>query len=209
MSKLAFDSGEDLAADQIDRIRHRAAYAARLVGQLEDTPRLEPERYGSLDDWYLLALEDGLFRRVFVIEAREWRRQVEDLLRDQLTRNGIDPAWWDELREAPGGPSGEIGEVARLRRALREGLAVELPETVWHDLEELVEVAETIAEGTRSARAALRERHPDYFSGLDAFGDGDPGGRLTLTQEHARRAFAAAEAFWAALSCRVLGEGVT
>jgi hypothetical protein len=204
MTKLAFDSGEDLAADQIDRIRHRAAYMARLVGQLESVPRLEPERYGDLDDWYLQALLDGLFRRVFVVEAREWRRQVEDLLRDQLTRNGIDPAWWDALREAPG----DAGEVARLRQALGEGLAVELPATVWQDLEELAEVAGTIAEGTRAARAALRERHPDYFSGLDAFGDGDPGGRLTLTEEHARRAFAAVEAFWTSLPCRVAGEGV-
>ncbi|MEX2630886.1 MAG: hypothetical protein WD341_13180 [Tistlia sp.] len=200
MTKLAFDSGEDFAAAQIDRIRHRAAYAARLVERLEATPQLEPEHYANHDDWYLQALEDGLFRRVLVIEVREWRRQVEDMLRDQLTHNGIDSGWWDELREAPG----EAGEIERLRRAFSDGLAVELPEAVWQDLEELVQVARTIAEGTRAARTDLRERHPHYFSGLDAFGDGDPGGRLTLNADHARRAAAAVEAFWQALPYRVV-----
>lgn len=203
MSKLAFDSGEDLPAAQIAQIRHRAAFAASLVERLEAAPRLEPERYGSYDDWYLQALEDGLFRRVFVVEVREWRRQVEDLLRDQLSRNGIDSGWWDGLREAREGGS----EVARLRRALAEGLAVELPDSVWQDLEELVTVARTIAEGTQAARAALQRRYPHYFSDLDAFGDGDPGGRLTLTAEHARRAFAAVEAFWLQLPYALVEEG--
>lgn len=203
MSKLAFDSGEELPAAQIAQIRHRAAYVETLVGRLEGAPRLEPELYGNYDDWYLQALEDGLFRRVFVVEVREWRRHVEDLLRDQLTRNGVDSAWWDGLREAPGSED----EVDRLRQALSEGLAVELPEAVWDDLEELVAAARTISEGTQAARAAFRQRYPYYFSELDAFGDGDPAGRLTLTAEHARRAFAAVEAFWQALPYEVVSEG--
>ncbi|SMF16641.1 hypothetical protein SAMN06265365_103166 [Tistlia consotensis] len=206
MSTLVFDSGEELPAAQIAQIRHRAAYVETLVGCLEDAPRLEPELYGSYDDWYLQALEDGLFRRVFVVEVREWRRHVEDLLRDQLTRNGVDSAWWDGLCEAPAA-SGD-GEVERLRRGLAEGLGLELPGALWRDLEELVAVARTIAEGTRVARAVLQRRYESYFSDLDAFGDGDPGGRLTLNAEHARRAFAAVEAFWAALPYRVVGEGV-
>ncbi len=203
MSKLAFDRGEDLPEGQLAQIRHRAAYVRSLVGQLEAAPRLEPELYGSYDDWYLQALEDGLFRRVFVVEAREWRRHAEDLLRDQLTRNGIDSAWWDGLREAAEGGS----EVARLRRALAEGLDVELPAETWERLEELVAVADTIGEGTRAAREALQERYAHYFSDLDAFGDGDPSGRLTLNAEHAERAFGAVEVFWRALPYRMAGEG--
>jgi hypothetical protein len=75
MTKLAFDSGEDLAADQIDRIRHRAAYMARLVGQLESVPRLEPERYGDLDDWYLQALAGrSSCRRRSGRTSRSWPR---------------------------------------------------------------------------------------------------------------------------------------
>lgn len=201
MSKLVFDSGEDLPAAQIAGIRHRSTYAERLVEQLEAVPRLEPERWRDYDDWYLRALEDGLFRRVFVVEVREWRRQVEDLLRDQLTRNGIDSGWWDTLCEKGG------DEVLLLRRAMSEGLGVELPAGVWEGLDELLAVAGTIAEGTQAARAALQERYPHYFSELDAFGDGDPAGRLTLTREHARRAFAAVEAFWQKLPCRVASEG--
>lgn len=203
MSKLIFESGEALPAAQIDQIRHRADYVRTLVGQLEGAPRQEPERYGSYDDWYLQALEDGLFRRVFVIEVREWRRHVEDLLRDQLARKGIDSAWWDRLRESPGPGS----EVERLADAFEEGLGVTLPPATWVALEELTAVARTIGEGTTAARAALRERYPHYFTGVDAFGDGDPGGRLTLSREHVRGAFAAVEAFWQALPCSV-SEGV-
>ena len=75
-------------------------------------------------------------------------------------------------------------------------LDAELPEAVWQGLEELRAVAETIGQGTMEARESLREKYPEYFDAVDAFGDGDRVARLTLRREHVDRAFGTVKAFW-------------
>jgi hypothetical protein len=202
MSRITFDHDLDLARAGLEQTRHREDFVRALVSRLETTPRLGAEGDRHYDDWYVQVLEDGLFRRVFVVEYQEWRHHVEDLLRDQLSRNQIDYQWWEEARET----AGEERFVNDLRRILSEQLDVELPEAVWQGLLELALVAETIGQGTREARASLSERLPQYFDELDVFGDGDDVARLTLRQAHAERAFAVGKAFWEALPYQLLEE---
>ncbi|MEX0923124.1 MAG: hypothetical protein WDZ84_10130 [Rhodovibrionaceae bacterium] len=191
MTRISFEPGENQIEQSYEQVLHREAYVAALIERLESTPAVD-EDHAAYDDWYLGALEDGMFRRVFVVEYREWSRHVEDLLRDQLSRNGVDPAEWDELRAA----SGRGNILAKLRGLMESRLNAELPEEVWSGLEELRAVAETIGQGTMEARESLREKYPAYFDGVDAFGDGDRVARLTLRREHLARAFATVKAFW-------------
>jgi hypothetical protein len=191
MTRISFEPGENQVEQNHEQVLHREAYVAALIERIESTPATG-EGYAAYDDWYLGALEDGMFRRVFVVEYREWSRHVEDLVRDQLSRAGGDPDEWDELRSA----SGRGNVLAKLRDLFESRLEAELPEEVWTGLEELRAVSETIAQGTMEARDSLREKYPDYFGGVDAFGDGDRVARLTLRREHVDRAFATVKAFW-------------
>ena len=192
MSKITFDVGENQAASLHDEVKHRRGLVSKVTEQMTAAVGGDRDGFAAYDEWYLSALQDGVFRRVFVVEYREWSRHVEDLIRDQLSRNGLDSGAWDEIRAA----RGEGGFIGKVRRALDELLEARLPENVWQALEELRAVAETISQGTREARESLRERYPAYFSSLDAFGDGDETARLTLTQEHAEMAFKTVERFW-------------
>lgn len=191
MTRISFEPGENQVEQTYDQVLHREAYVAALIERIESTPDPD-EGYAAYDDWYLSALEDGMFRRVFVVEYREWTRHVEDLIRDQLSRIGGDPDEWDELRAMPG--RGNF--LAKLRELFESRFEADLPEEVWGGLEELRAVAETIGQGTMEARDSLREKYPDYFGGVDAFGDGDRVARLTLRREHVARAFATVKAFW-------------
>lgn len=191
MTRISFEPGENQVEQSYEQVLHREAYVAALIERIESTPATD-EGYAYYDDWYLGALEDGMFRRIFVVEYREWSRHVEDLVRDQLSRSGGDPDEWDSLRAAPG----RGGVLAKLRELFETRLDAALPDEVWQGLEELRAVAETIAQGTMEARDSLREKYPDYFAGVDAFGDGDRVARLTLRREHVERAFATVKAFW-------------
>lgn len=191
MTRISFEPGENQVEQSYEQVLHREAYVAALIERIESTPTPDQD-YAAYDDWYLGALEDGMFRRVFVVEYREWTRHVEDLVRDQLSRIGGDPDEWDELRAAPG----RGGFLGKLRELVETRLDAALPEEIWTGLEELRAVAETIGQGTLEARQSLREKYPEYFDGMDAFGDGDRVARLTLRQEHVDRAFATVKAFW-------------
>jgi hypothetical protein len=190
MSKIAFDSGDDQIAANHAEVLHREAYAAAVLTGMGQTSRSEEET--AYDRWYLSTLEEGVMRRALVIEYRAWGRHLEDLLRDQLSRNGIDSGHWDDVKEAADGG----GFVARARGVLSKNLEAELPQELWERLEELAAVAEVIIDGTAEARAILAERYPEYFHDMDVFGDGDIAGRLTLRREQLARAFAATKAFW-------------
>lgn len=191
MTRISFEPGENQVEETYRQVLHREAYVAALIERIESTPATD-DGYADYDGWYLGALEDGMFRRVFVVEYREWTRHVEDLVRDQLSRIGGDPHEWDTLRAAPG----RGGFVAKLRELIETRFDAALPDEVWQDLEELRAVAETIGQGTMEARDSLREKYPDYFDGVDAFGDGDRVARLTLRREHVARAFATVKSFW-------------
>ncbi len=191
MTRISFEPGENQVAQNYEQVLHREAYVAALIEHLESTPAIDKD-FAAYDDWYLGALEDGMFRRVFVVEYREWSRHIEDLLRDQLSSNGVDPAEWDALRAR----SGHGNILAKLRDLMERRLDAQLPDSVWQGLEELRAVAETIGQGTMEARESLREKYPDYFEGMDAFGDGDQVARLTLRRAHVARAFATVKAFW-------------
>ena len=191
MTRISFEPGENQVEETYAQVLHREAYVAALIERLESTPSPD-ESYAAYDGWYLGALEDGMFRRVFVVEYREWSRHVEDLVRDQLSRIGGDPDEWDRLRAAPG----RGGFLAKLRELFETRFDAGLPDAVWQDLEELRAVAETIGQGTMEARDSLREMSPDDFDGVDVDGDGDRVARLTLRREHVERAFATVKAFW-------------
>jgi hypothetical protein len=195
MSRVVLSAEADTVAGALADIRHRRAYVDALVAALEDSPAPDPERYRDHDAWYLAALEDGLFRRVFVVEHRAWRARIRDLVRDQLSRLGLDPDLWSPAEEARDAEA----FVVRVRHLLRDELDCDVEEEIWDGLVELSTVAEAIAESSRAARLELAERYPDYFSQLDVFGDGDPSGRLTLSYELAARAFETVCAFWQTL----------
>ncbi len=195
MSRLVLPADADTVAGALADIHHRRAYVQALVAAMEAIPAPEPDSYGDHDAWYLAALEDGVFRRVFVVEYRAWRSRVRDLVRDQLSAVGRDSDLWRAAEEA----RDAAAFVFQVRLLLRDELDCEPPEEVWAGLQELAAVAEAIAESSRAARLELAEHYPDYFSDLDVFGDGDPTGRLTLSHELAQRAFDAGLAFWAAL----------
>ena len=195
MSRVVLPADADTVAGALADIQHRRAYVESLVETMEAQPTPEPERYGDHDAWYLAALEDGLFRRVFVVEYRAWRSRIRDLVRDQLSAQGLDSDLWRPAEEA----RDAAAFVFQVRLLLGEELDCELDAEVWAGLQELAAVAEAIADSSRAARLELAERFPDYFSDLDVFGDGDPTGRLTLSHALAQRAFAIAAAFWTAL----------
>lgn len=192
MSRIAFDSDDDQPSARLAEVRRRRAVLADVVARVQGAVAAAGDDFESDADWYVSALLDGLLRRALVVEYREWVGHCEDLLRDQLSRQGLDPERWSELRR--GARGAEL--VALVRRALLEELDASLPDSLWDGLEELACVAETLSDATLAARQALQARYPDYFSPVDAFGDGDAGGRLTLLPEHAERAFAAVSAFW-------------
>lgn len=192
MSKITFDAGDNQVASLHFEVSHRRDLVSKVTDQMTAAVAGDRDGFAAYDEWYLSALQDGVFRRVFVVEYREWSRHVEDLIRDQLSRNGLDSGAWDDIRAA----RGEGGFIGKVKRALDDLLGARLPDDLWAALEELRAVAETISQGTREARDSLRERYPDYFTGLDAFGDGDETARLTLTQEHAQMAFRTVERFW-------------
>lgn len=198
MTRILFDRQEDLLSTNLAQVRHRESFLETLLARLAEARRRAPDSpdtpdsFADYDDWYLGVMGDALLSRALVIEYHEWARHVQDLLRDQLSRNGYDSACWDEIKDAAEGGS----FVARVRRALRELLDAEVEPDIWAALEELEAVAATLGESTAPARAALAERHPDYFSALDAFGDGDRVGRLMVRPEHLQRAFAALGRFW-------------
>jgi hypothetical protein len=195
MSRLVLPAAADPVAEARADIRHRRAYVESLVGALQATPSPDPEFYRDHDAWYLAALEDGLFRRVFVVEYRAWRGRVRDLARDQLSRLGLDSELWTPAEEARSAEA----FILHVRHLLRDEFDCDLDDEVWSDLQEVAAVAEAIAESSRAARLELSEHYPDYFSQLDVFGDGDPAGRLTLSHDLALRAFDAVAAFWEAL----------
>lgn len=193
MSLISFDTDDEQPRTRHAEVRRREALLQAAVARVEEAvaeadPRLEAET-----DWYVAVLLDGMLRRAIVVEYREWVGHCEDLLRDQLTRLGRDPELWSAQRRGVRGA--EL--VSLVRRVLLEELDADLPDSVWDGLEELSTVAETIDDATLAARRSLRDRYPEYFSPMDPFGDGDEGGRLTITGEHAARAFAAVAAFWA------------
>ena len=130
---------------------------------METLPAPEPERYGDHDAWYLAALEDGFFRRVFVVEYRAWRSRIRDLVRDQLSGLGLDSDLWRPAEEA----RDAAAFVFQVRLLLADELDCELAPEVWTTLQELAAVAEAISESSRAARLELAERYPDYFSDLD------------------------------------------
>lgn len=200
MSRVVLPADADTVAGALADIEHRRAYVEALVAAMEALPAPEPERYGDHDAWYLAALEDGLFRRVFVVEYRAWRSRIRDLVRDQLSAQGLDSDLWRAAEEA----RDAAAFVFQVRLLLAEELDCELGTEVWAGLQELAAVAEAIAESSRAARLELAEHYPDYFSDLDVFGDGDPTGRLTLSHRLARRAFGFATAFWTALPYEIL-----
>ena len=198
MSRVVLPADADTVAGALADITHRRAYVGALVAAMEALPAPEPERYGDHDAWYLAALEDGLFRRVFVVEYRAWRSRIRDLVRDQLSGLGLDSDLWRPAEEA----RDAAAFVFQVRLLLGDELDCELGAEIWTGLQELAAVAEAIAESSRAARLELAERYPDYFSDLDVFGDGDPTGRLTLSHDLALRAFKTATAFWKALPYR-------
>lgn len=193
MSRIAFDSDDDQPRARLEEVRRRQAVLNDVVARLRGAVDAAGEAFEADADWYVSILLDGLLRRALVVEFREWAGHCEDLLRDQFSRQGLDPERWTARRRGARGP--EL--VALVRGALVEELDASLPESVWDGLEELAVVAETVNDSTLAAREALRLRFPDYFSPVDPFGDGDAGGRLTLLPDHAERAFAAVTAFWA------------
>lgn len=198
MSALVLPADGDIVAGALADLRHRRGYVRILVDALEESPAPDPDAYRDHDAWYLAALEDGLFRRVFVVEYGAWRARIRDLVRDQLSRLGRDSDLWSPAEEARDAEA----YIVQVRHLLRDELDCDLDEEVWEDLVEVATVAEAIGESSRAARLELAERYPDYFSHLDVFGDGDPTGRLTLTQELARRAFDTVQAFWEAVPYR-------
>lgn len=193
MSRIAFDPDDDQPRARLEEARRRQAVLNDVIARVRGAVEAAGTEFESDADWYVSVLVDGLLRRALVVEFREWAGHCEDLLRDQLSRQGLDPERWTARRRGVRGP--EL--VALVRGALVEELDVSLPESVWDGLEELASVAETLSDATLSARQGLRAHYPDYFSPVDAFGDGDEGGRLTLRPEHAERAFDAVMAFWA------------
>ncbi len=195
MSRLVLPAEADTVAGALADIRHRRAYVEALVAALEASPAPDPAAYRDHDAWYLAALEDGLFRRVFVVEYRAWRGRIRDLVRDQLSRLGLDSELWTPAEDSRSAEA----FILHVRHLLRDELDCELEAEVWDGVQEVAEVAEAIAESSRAARLELAEHYPDYFSQLDVFGDGDPSGRLTLSHALALRAFAAVAAFWQAL----------
>lgn len=190
MSKIAFDPGDDPIAANHAEACHRESYVATLIECLETAPREESELYGDYDAWYLGAMEDSLIRRVFIIEAQEWRRQIEDLLRDQLSRSGLDSGLWDTVKE--GHDSRSL--LVRLRDVLADDLDARVPEETWAGLQEVIDVASALESSSPRGLEVVRERYPSYFPEVDAFGTGAL--RLDLKPEHAHRAFAAIKAFW-------------
>ncbi len=190
MSKITFDPGENPLQVNHAEVGHRERYVATLIERLESAPQEEGELYGDYDAWYLSAIEDSLIRRVFLIEAQEWRRQVEDLLRDQLSRCGLDSGLWDTVKDGHDSRS----FVMRLRDVLADDLDASLPDEVWEGLREVIDVADALDSHSTRALEVLRERYPGYFPPVDAFGDGAL--RVDLRPEHAARAFAAVKAFW-------------
>lgn len=193
MSSIAFDTDDEQPRTRHAEVQRRQALLQAAMARLQETVTTADERFEAESDWYVAVLLDGLLRRAIAVEYREWVGHCEDLLRDQLTRLGRDPEVWSAQRRGVRGA--EL--VGLVRRVLLEELDADLPDPVWDGLEELAAVAETIDDATLAARRDLRERYPDYFSSMDPFGDGDEGGRLTITGEHAERAFAAVSAFWA------------
>lgn len=192
MSRIAFDPEDDQPRARLEEVRGRRAVLNDVMLRLRGAVQAAGPEFESDADWYVSVLLDGLLRRALVVEFREWAGHCEDLLRDQFARHGLDPERWSARRRGTRGP--EL--VALVRDALVEDLDASLPESVWDGLEELASVAETLSDATLTARQGLRARYPDYFSPVDAFGDGDDGGRLTLLPEHAERAFEAVTAFW-------------
>lgn len=198
MSRVVLPADADTVAGALADIRHRRSYVEALVAAMETLPAPEPERYGDHDAWYLAALEDGFFRRVFVVEYRAWRSRIRDLVRDQLSGLGLDSDLWRPAEEA----RDAAAFVFQVRLLLADELDCELDPEVWTTLQELAAVAEAISESSRAARLELAERYPDYFSDLDVFGDGDPTGRLTLSHDLSLRAFETVTAFWNAFPYR-------
>ena len=186
MSKISFDSGDHHIAANHAEVCHRERYVATLIERLETAPREEGELYADYDAWYLGAMEDSLIRRVFIIEAQEWRRQIED----QLSRSGLDSGLWDTVKE--GHDSRSL--LVRLRDVLADDLDAHVPEETWAGLQEVIDVAGALESSSPRSLEVLRERYPGYFPEVDAFGSGSL--RLDLKPEHARRAFAAIKAFW-------------
>lgn len=190
MSKIVFDPGDDPIAANHAEACHRERYVATLIERLQTAPREEGELYGDYDAWYLGAIEDSLIRRVFVIEAQEWHRQIEDLLRDQLSRSGLDSGLWDTVKEG----HDKRSLLVRLRDVLADDLDARLPEEVWTGLQEVIDVAGALESSSARSLEVVRERYPSYFPEVDAFGFGAL--RLDLKPEHVHRAFAAIKAFW-------------
>lgn len=192
MSRITFAEDDDQPKARLAEARRRQAVLTDVVDRVRGAVTDAGTEFEADADWYVSVLLDGLIRRALVVEFREWAGHCEDLLRDQLSRQGLDPERWSSLRRGARGPA----LVAAVRRALVEELDASLPETVWDGLDELAMVAETLNDSTMAARQALQGRYPDYFSPIDPFGDGDEGGRLTLVPDHADRAFAAVTEFW-------------
>ena len=70
MTRISFEPGENQVEQSYEQVLHREAYVAALIERIESTPTTDQD-YAAYDDWYLGALEDGMFRRVFVVEYRE------------------------------------------------------------------------------------------------------------------------------------------
>jgi len=192
MTRIVFEPDEEQPPARLQEALHRKALLKDAIARLGDVVAQSDANFRSDAEWYVAVLLDGLLRGALVVEFREWTGHCEDLLRDQLSRQGRDPEEWSERRRQAEGA--ELVEL--VRQVLHEELDARLPEEVWKGLKELAAVAETIADSTAAARRRLQEAYPGYFTTMDPFGDGDQGMRLTLKQLHLERAFDAVVTFW-------------
>jgi len=191
MTDRAIDSSGSTVSACADEGRRRRELTSSLSAAVADG---EPK--DGYEGWYRASLAESLLQRALIIEHQEWRRHVEDLVRDALPQTGETADWWDE---AAAGAEG-ADYVARVRWVSTERFDWPVPDEVWRRLEELSLLAEALTDSTRAARAALKQRQPEYFSPLDPFGEGDGSGRLEVTLESAHDLMRACESFWTSLA---------
>ena len=111
MTNQAIESRSSAANAYVDEGRRRR----ELTGSLHAAVAGGHETAGY-DGWYRASLAESLLQRALVIEHQEWRRHVEDLVRDALPETGETADWWDEVSAGA-----ENSRFSRRRSAMRPG----------------------------------------------------------------------------------------
>ena len=90
MTRIVFEPDEEQPPARLQEALHRKALLKDAIARLGDVVAQSDANFRSDAEWYVAVLLDGLLRGALVVEFREWTGHCEDLLRDQLSRQGRD-----------------------------------------------------------------------------------------------------------------------